>query len=84
MMLGPAERLVKHSYAWGDGRMVSVSPGSKFASHPNMAPRSRTGIGMTLDGSITDTGLIDAANVCGSSVTPHVGWARRPVLTSGF
>ncbi len=42
MMLGPAERLVKHSslQAWGEGRMVSVSPGSKFASHPNMAPAS--------------------------------------------
>ncbi len=54
MIVGPAERLVKHSslQAWGEGRMVSVSPGSKFASHPNMAPRSRTGSGMTLDGSI--------------------------------
>ena len=73
MMLGPAERLVKRSslQAWGEGRMVSVSPGSKFASHPNMAPRSRTRSGMTLDGSITDTGLSDAARVCGNSVRPR-------------
>ena len=68
MMLGPAERLVKHSslQAWGEGRMVSVSPGPKFASQPNIAPRSRSRSGMTLDGSITDTGLSDAAQVCGS------------------
>jgi hypothetical protein len=44
MMLGPAERLVKHSSTagLGKGRTVSVSTGSEFASHPNMAPRSRT------------------------------------------
>jgi hypothetical protein len=32
MMLGPAERLVKHSSTAGlaEGRMVSVSTGSKF------------------------------------------------------
>jgi hypothetical protein len=32
MMLGPAERLVKHSslQAWGEGRMVPVFPSSKF------------------------------------------------------
>jgi hypothetical protein len=33
---------------------------------------------MILDGGITDTGLSDAVHVCGNSVTPRVGWARRP------
>ena len=63
MMLGPAERLVKHSSTAGldDGRMVSVSTASKFATHPNMVSRSRPESGMTSDGSITDTGASDSA-----------------------
>ena len=63
MMLGPAERLVKHSSTAGlaEGRMVSVSTGSKFATHPNMASRSRPESSVTSDGSITDTGAGDFA-----------------------
>jgi hypothetical protein len=50
MMLGAAQRLVKHSSiaGLGQGRMVSVSTGSKFATHPSS------------DLSITETGLSDS------------------------
>jgi hypothetical protein len=46
-MLGPAERLVKHSSAagLGEGSMVSVATVSTFATNPSS------------EGSITDTGL---------------------------
>ncbi len=50
-MLGPAERLVKHSSTAGLGEesMVAVATGSTFATHPSS------------EGSITDTGLSYAA-----------------------
>jgi hypothetical protein len=43
MMLGPAERLVKHSslHVWGEGRMVSVSPGWLSPPRASLAVQGR-------------------------------------------